>query len=74
VSFGLHAGKAGKYAGGNSVCVRPKPEWQKGISTFLKKLPEKENETGETGSKKAVDECVIVETTEAGYVVICLFA
>ena len=32
------AGKAGKYAGGNPVCARPTPEWQKGISTFMKKV------------------------------------
>jgi len=40
----LLLGKAGRYAGGNSVCVRPMPEWQKGISTFMKKLPDKEVE------------------------------
>jgi len=34
----LTAGKAGRYAGGNPVCSRPTPEWQKGISTFMKKL------------------------------------
>lgn len=27
----------GKYAGGNPVCQRPTPDWQKGISTFLTK-------------------------------------
>lgn len=32
------AGKTGRYAGGNPVCVRPTPEWQKGISSFMKKL------------------------------------
>lgn len=37
------SGKAGKYAGGNPVCARPTPEWQKGIDLFLKKQPEKEN-------------------------------
>ena len=31
------AGKAGKYAGGNSAVIRPKPEWQKSIGDFLKK-------------------------------------
>ena len=40
----LLLGKAGRYAGGNSVCVRPMPDWQKGISTFMKKLPDNEVE------------------------------
>ncbi|KAM4677601.1 PCNA-associated factor [Discoglossus pictus] len=37
----------GKYAGGNPVCVRPTPTWQKGIGDFFgapsASLPEKEN-------------------------------
>ncbi|XP_044139170.1 PCNA-associated factor [Bufo gargarizans] len=37
----------GKYAGGNPVCVRPTPKWQKGIGDFFgspsTSLPEKEN-------------------------------
>ncbi|XP_059164778.1 PCNA-associated factor-like [Physella acuta] len=33
---GSPAGK-GKYAGGNPVCPRPTPDWQKGISTFFTK-------------------------------------
>ncbi len=35
----LFAGKVGKYAGGNVVCPRPTPEWQKGIGMFLVKSP-----------------------------------
>uniref|UniRef100_A0A8C5PPS8 PCNA-associated factor n=1 Tax=Leptobrachium leishanense TaxID=445787 RepID=A0A8C5PPS8_9ANUR len=40
--------KADKYAGGNPVCVRPTPTWQKGIGDFFggspsTSLPEKEN-------------------------------
>ena len=34
--------KTRRYAGGNPVCARPTPEWQKGISTFMKRLPDKE--------------------------------
>ncbi|XP_070542242.1 PCNA-associated factor-like [Ptychodera flava] len=46
-------GKSGgknKYAGGNSVCPRPTPSWQKGINQFCivspsgKRKTEKENE------------------------------
>ncbi|XP_063782425.1 PCNA-associated factor [Pseudophryne corroboree] len=37
----------GKYAGGNPVCVRPTPKWQKGIGDFFgspsTSCPEKEN-------------------------------
>ncbi|ETE66567.1 PCNA-associated factor, partial [Ophiophagus hannah] len=35
-----------KYAGGNPVCVRPTPSWQKGIGEFFRQTPnrrEKEN-------------------------------
>ncbi|XP_032870850.1 PCNA-associated factor [Amblyraja radiata] len=39
--------KENKYAGGNLVCPRPTPKWQKGIGDFFgggpSKLPEKEN-------------------------------
>uniref|UniRef100_UPI00398EEEDE PCNA-associated factor n=1 Tax=Pristiophorus japonicus TaxID=55135 RepID=UPI00398EEEDE len=38
--------KENKYAGGNSVCPRPTPKWQKGIGEFFggpSKQPEKEN-------------------------------
>ncbi|XP_065133334.1 PCNA-associated factor [Paramisgurnus dabryanus] len=36
----------GKYAGGNPVCPRPTPSWQKGIGDFFGgpgRIPEKEN-------------------------------
>ncbi|KAM4574028.1 PCNA-associated factor [Odontesthes bonariensis] len=36
-----------KYAGGNSVCPRPTPTWQKGIGDFFggpPRKPEKENQ------------------------------
>ena len=48
----------GKYAGGNPVCPRPTPDWQKGIGDFFGgpgRIPEKENqlppveEVGEAG-------------------------
>lgn len=36
---------AGKYAGGNPVCPRPTPDWQKGINSFFSKKPSnKENQ------------------------------
>ena len=36
----LFVGKGGgKYAGGNSVCDRPTPDWQKGIGGFLVDRP-----------------------------------
>uniref|UniRef100_H2UFW9 PCNA-associated factor n=1 Tax=Takifugu rubripes TaxID=31033 RepID=H2UFW9_TAKRU len=37
----------GKYAGGNPVCPRPTPTWQKGIGDFFggpPRKPEKENQ------------------------------
>ncbi|XP_064373749.1 PCNA-associated factor isoform X2 [Dromaius novaehollandiae] len=33
----------GRYAGGNPVCVRPTPAWQRGIGEFLRR-PQKENQ------------------------------
>ena len=58
--------KVGKYAGGNPVCDRPTPEWQKGIGTFLKKLPEKENKSEETSQDKDNDvECETLEAIES---------
>ncbi|XP_006770843.1 PREDICTED: PCNA-associated factor [Myotis davidii] len=48
-----------KYAGGNPVCVRPTPKWQKGIGEFFRLSPkdsEKENripeEAGSSGLGK----------------------
>ena len=38
-SMGSPAGKNEKYAGGNPVCPRPTPEWQKGIGAFMNKKP-----------------------------------
>uniref|UniRef100_A0A8W8KID8 PCNA-associated factor n=2 Tax=Magallana gigas TaxID=29159 RepID=A0A8W8KID8_MAGGI len=29
------SGKSAKYAGGNSACPRPTPDWQKGINSFF---------------------------------------
>uniref|UniRef100_A0A8C6WJ43 PCNA-associated factor n=1 Tax=Neogobius melanostomus TaxID=47308 RepID=A0A8C6WJ43_9GOBI len=55
----------GKYAGGNPVCPRPTPTWQKGIGDFFggpPRIPEKENlqpsvedeeEAGGSGTSKA---------------------
>lgn len=55
----------GKYAGGNPVCPRPTPNWQKGIGDFFggpSRKPEKENqkpreedgeEAGGSGMSKA---------------------
>ncbi|XP_048204163.1 PCNA-associated factor-like isoform X1 [Perognathus longimembris pacificus] len=49
-----------KYAGGNPVCVRPTPKWQKGVGEFFRLSPkgsEKENqipkEAGPSGLRKA---------------------
>uniref|UniRef100_UPI00148684CF PCNA-associated factor n=1 Tax=Arvicanthis niloticus TaxID=61156 RepID=UPI00148684CF len=48
-----------KYAGGNPVCVRPTPKWQKGIGEFFRLSPKdskKENqipvEAGSSGLGK----------------------
>ncbi|KAJ8321228.1 hypothetical protein KUTeg_001222, partial [Tegillarca granosa] len=42
----LTSGKASKYAGGNPVCPRPTPEWQKGIGSFFQS-PNKGKENSE---------------------------
>ncbi|XP_031168964.1 PCNA-associated factor [Sander lucioperca] len=60
----------GKYAGGNPVCPRPTPDWQKGIGDFFggpPRKPEKENqkpqeveddeEAGGSGMSKAPKKC-----------------
>ncbi|KAL2094041.1 hypothetical protein ACEWY4_011353 [Coilia grayii] len=42
-----NASAKNKYAGGNPVCPRPTPAWQKGIGDFFggpSRKPEKENE------------------------------
>jgi len=59
------SGKVGKYAGGNPVCDRPTPDWQKGISSFLKKLPEKENSGEKTDADADDVECVTMEAVGA---------
>ncbi|KAK7113395.1 PCNA-associated factor-like isoform X2 [Littorina saxatilis] len=48
-SANLGASPAGKYAGGNPVCPRPTPDWQKGIGTFFQSKPgnEENQEPGE---------------------------
>ena len=46
------------------MCARPTPEWQKGISSFLKKLPEKENGTEET-PPETIDDSEALEVAEA---------
>lgn len=56
----LYTGKAAKYAGGNPVCQRPTPDWQKGINSFFQspQKGDKENqspsdsESGGTGSSQ----------------------
>uniref|UniRef100_A0A2K6BLM9 PCNA-associated factor n=1 Tax=Macaca nemestrina TaxID=9545 RepID=A0A2K6BLM9_MACNE len=62
-----------KYAGGNPVCVRPTPKWQKGIGEFFRlssKDSEKENqipeEAGSSGLGKAKrnQELPILQHTE----------
>ena len=64
----------GKYAGGNPVCPRPTPNWQKGIGDFFGgpgRVPEKENqlpvmeddeEAGGSGVSKASRKYVCVHT------------
>jgi hypothetical protein len=68
--------KVSKYAGGNPACARPTPEWQKGISTFLKRLPpkegeedgdeEKENGTGSGTEVEMSEETEAVTSENAG--------
>ncbi|KAG7250071.1 hypothetical protein CRUP_024426 [Coryphaenoides rupestris] len=44
---GTYRKAKGKYAGGNPVCPRPTPTWQKGIGDFFGgpgRIPEKENQ------------------------------
>ena len=45
-------GKLDKYAGGNSVCPRPTPEWQKGISKFLLTSPKSDSADGASEKEK----------------------
>lgn len=66
------AGK-NKYAGGNPVCPRPTPKWQKGIGDFFggpSRKPEKENvhpvsdgeEAGGSGMSRAPRKYVLIMT------------
>ncbi|KAG9489533.1 hypothetical protein GDO78_005487 [Eleutherodactylus coqui] len=54
----------GKYAGGNPVCIRPTPKWQKGIGDFFgspstsptekeNRIPSDDEEAGGSGVGKA---------------------
>lgn len=52
---------AGKYAGGNPVCPRPTPDWQKGIGGFLSKQKSSDKENTEPSS-----DLEIIETDKAG--------
>lgn len=50
INSGLFSTVESKYAGGNPVCVRPTPSWQKGIGEFFGQTPnrrEKENHNSE---------------------------
>jgi len=51
----LISGKAGRYVGGNPVCARPTPEWQKGISSFMKKVPDKDVKPDAEDENQPVD-------------------
>lgn len=60
------SGKVGKYAGGNAVCDRPTPDWQKGIAGFLVGTPKgKENAKPKEHEGEEEEEEVVVETGEA---------
>ncbi|KAM9854205.1 PCNA-associated factor [Aulostomus maculatus] len=66
-----------KYAGGNPVCPRPTPTWQRGIGDFFggpSRKPEKENqrpqevedgeEPGGSGVSKTIRKCRPLPETE----------
>lgn len=58
-----------KYAGGNSVCDQPTPDWQKGIGGFLVQSPKgkgKENsqEDSEAGSSSSSSGCGSSQSSE----------
>ncbi|XP_019615339.1 PREDICTED: PCNA-associated factor-like [Branchiostoma belcheri] len=57
------SGASSKYAGGNPVCPRPTPAWQKGIGNFFNQGGSKENRTPQekdqgTGSSSSASNCV----------------
>ena len=56
----FETGKAGKNAGcgGNPVCVRPTPEWQKGIDGFITKTPKGKGSDNDDVSDKVATENV----------------
>jgi len=55
-AVGSPAGKVSKCAGGNVVCPRPTPEWQKGIGSFLKKTPKSPTDKENAEPSSAEDE------------------
>lgn len=76
----------GKYAGGNPVCPRPTPTWQKGIGDFFggpPRKPEKENqqprvveddeEAGGSGISKASRKYVVADQSRGFYLHVTLF-
>ncbi|KAL3044364.1 hypothetical protein OYC64_012785 [Pagothenia borchgrevinki] len=56
----------GKYAGGNLVCPRPTPDWQKGIGDFFGGPPRKPEEEEEENPKPEEKENLKPEETEEG--------
>ncbi|XP_067658454.1 PCNA-associated factor-like [Haliotis asinina] len=54
------SGKA-KYAGGNPVCQRPIPDWQKGIGGFLNKGKENVDSQSSSSSASNSDEIEVLE-------------
>ncbi|GFO34466.1 pcna-associated factor [Plakobranchus ocellatus] len=57
---GSPAGK-GKYAGGNPVCVRPTPDWQKGITSFFGKPSTSSSSSESSSSPSSSQESVITD-------------
>ncbi|KAK3597800.1 hypothetical protein CHS0354_006170 [Potamilus streckersoni] len=60
-SSGVSSSGKNKYAGCNPVCMRPTPEWQKGIGSFFTKSQAEGKENswqgadGSSGKTKAID-------------------
>ena len=54
------------------MCDRPTPDWQKGISAFLKKLPEKENSGEQTATENSEVDCVTMEAVGARYILMLI--
>ncbi|XP_035666973.1 PCNA-associated factor-like isoform X2 [Branchiostoma floridae] len=57
------SGASSKYAGGNPVCPRPTPAWQKGIGNFFSQGVSKDNRTPHdegqgTGTSSSASNCV----------------